>query len=215
MVVFWVKIQNMTKQNTISTFTTRVDSIFATTFLIMAPEHPKVLEITKPENLAEVKKYIKTTKNKSERQRQINKEKTGVFTGSFVLHPLTQAKIPVWIADFVLPNYGTGCVMANAHDERDVEFALKYKIPLKETLKPTKETVKNSKKSEVFSDDGILFDSEEFSGLESVDARSKIGDKLVALDKGKKQTNYRFRDWVFSRQRYWGEPFPIEYYPEK
>lgn len=193
---------------TLKTFTTRVDTIYAATFIVMAPEHPEVLKVTKPEYKTAVVEYQKKTALKSERERQINKEKTGVFTGSYVKHPLTGERLPIWVADFVLPNYGTGVVMANAHDERDYEFAKKYRIKLKETIKPA---IGEKIAGEVFTEDGILFDSEEFSGLDSNTAREKITKKLEKLGKGKTTTNFKFRDWVFSRQRYWGEPFPLEY----
>lgn len=373
----------------LQTFTTRVDTLFAVTFIVMAPEHPDVLSLTKPDYLAEVEEYIAKTKLKSDRERQINKEKTGVFTGSYVRHPLNGSALPIWIADFVLAGYGTGVVMADAHDERDFEFAKKYNIPLKESIKPfekvkflavhgspgindiisekasenfwfpyLKESIdkqhyevvvpempdfynpdydawknhldslnldlgqhdivvghslgcaflakyiveKNlrlsqlvlvapglipaSEKSrlvefykqieispklkdlvkkiilvvssddsehilqsskeyldilnckvvdfadkghflqtsfpellkvisdnrEVFHDDGVLFNSNEFNGLTSEEARREIADKLESEGKGSRQVNYKFRDWVFSRQRYWGEPFPFEYY---
>jgi leucyl-tRNA synthetase/ADP-ribose pyrophosphatase YjhB (NUDIX family) len=352
---------------TLQTFTTRVDCIYAATFLLLAPEHPKTLEITTPEYKSQVEDYIKQTKNQSDLDRQITKEKTGVFTGSYVIHPLTGDKIPVWVADFVLAGYGTGSVLGTGHDERDYEFAQKYGIPLKETIAPeygdtkpnevfvegvgivvfnpqtqlygyvsvrgTKrcnlvaggmelgetpaetavrelaeevglvdikevvstnrpfyshyynhqkqinrvalthvqlvilnsdqqlsaspeahenfelqwgtpeeiiskfdpsndayqvdfvklgvreavlrgfDTVNNIKNypNVVITEDGVLYDSMEFSGLRSSEARVLITKKLVDNGLGLAQTNYKFRDWVFSRQRYWGEPFPFEY----
>jgi leucyl-tRNA synthetase len=196
--------------NTLQTFTTRVDTIYSATFLILAPENPKTLEITSLEYKARVKEYIEQTKNQSDMDRQINKEKTGVFTGSYVVHPLTGDKIPVWIADFVLSGYGTGCVMADAHDERDYDFAQKYGIPLRETIAPISMVDREIYK--VITEDGILYNSAEFSGLKSAQARPAITQKLVSNGQGITQTNYKFRDWVFSRQRYWGEPFPFEYH---
>ncbi len=353
--------------NTIQTFTTRVDTIYSTTFLVLAPEHPLVSKITTRAQKQIVEDYIEKTKNKSELDRQIDKEKTGAFTGGYVYHPLTGAKLPVWISDFVLPGYGTGAVMANAHDERDNEMAKKYDVPLKEVIAPefgkaaenetfvegicavvfdpstqkygylqkheddkfimvgggikegeeinkaaerevieetglqeiseviplggpvyahyynslkkinrfaltypflviadsnsegetqlesheafnfgweTAEIIlqklnqeNNPHQFEIFrrainqaitlnldttnniqtfsykpvTGDGILYNSAEFNGLRSEEARGKIAQKLINLGRGNKQINYKFRDWVFSRQRYWGEPFPVEY----
>lgn len=193
----------------ISTFTTRVDTIYAVTFLVIAPEHPLVLEITKSEFKEEVQKYIQKSKAKSERERQINKEKTGVFTGSYVRHPLTKANIPVWVSDYVLANYGTGVVMGvPAHDQRDNEFAHKFGLEIVPVIK--------SKKDEFdpkmgYYGDGVLYNSEEFDGLESDTAKFEITKKLKSENKAESQINFKFRDWVFSRQRYWGEPFPLEY----
>jgi leucyl-tRNA synthetase/predicted NUDIX family NTP pyrophosphohydrolase len=361
------EIKQNHQQNTLQTFTTRVDTLYSVTFLVLAPENPKVLQITTPDQLPAIQNYIDQTKNMSDLDRQIAKEKTGEFTGTYAIHPLTGESIPVWISDFVLPGYGTGCVMADAHDERDYELAKKYGIELKETIAPeyggqkpnetfvegvgvivfnpetqkygyisnlnnnsytvvgggiekaetpqqaairelaeeagltdinsvisldrvfyshyynhSKElnrvalthtqliilnsdnlvesqqekhenlellwgtpeeiiskidaqnnphqiefvklgvnraiqsgfdTTSDIKKypQSVVVDDGILYNSGEFSGLRSVEAKQKITQKLIDLGRGRKQINYKFRDWVFSRQRYWGEPFPFEY----
>jgi leucyl-tRNA synthetase len=353
----------------ISTFTTRVDTLPSTTFVVVAPEYPDLLELASDEYKLEVANYIEATKNKSERERQINKEKSGVFTGRFVRHPFNGQLLPVWAADFVLGGYGTGAVMGNAHDERDSELAEKYGIYLQENIAPETgqkreneqfadggcgvvfdpeaqkyafaqlpdgkflyfaggrnegESIKDAVTREVreesglydfasvdwigkayahymnpmkqiprvavadgflvvlnstnvqehgreehetfqlvwkdakevleywqknnsdegyshyirflkegvamciakgvdkvsdksvfakkpFTEDGFLYGSGEFDGLTSSEARAKIGEKLVQKNSGKVQTNYRMRDFVFSRQRYWGEPFPIEY----
>ncbi|MEM1311885.1 MAG: NUDIX domain-containing protein [Patescibacteria group bacterium] len=197
------------EKNTLKTFTTRVDTIYAATFLILAPEHPMALEITSPELRAQVSDYISKFKNQSELDRQINKDKTGIFTGNYVIHPLTGDRIPVWVSDLVIAGYGTGCVMADAHDERDYELAEKYGIPLRETISLGDDVDREFKK--VIVEDGVLFNSAEFSGLNSVEARIEITKKLLKNGFGNTQTNYKFRDWVFSRQRYWGEPFPFVY----
>ena len=345
------------EKNVLSTFTTRVDTLCAVTFIVIAPEHPLTLEITTKSQYDEVAKYIEICKSKSDLDRQIGKEKTGAFTGRYVINPTTLERVPIWTADFVLANYGTGVVMADAHDDRDVEIARKYNIPLKETIAPFFESkgeqkdafrsdlpveyrdtilaivkhssedkymvIKNKKydwkvfvtggveegetffnatlreiieetgykhlkfirklggpvhnkfyaahkgvnrysilhgfyfeltseakttlgvvenedcevvwvdkkdiektinignqkifwerlvnDNDFFGDDGVLYDSGEFDWLTSAEAREKIGDKLIKNGQGVRQVNYKFRDWVFSRQRYWGEPFPIEY----
>jgi leucyl-tRNA synthetase/ADP-ribose pyrophosphatase YjhB (NUDIX family) len=199
----------------IQTYTTRVDTLPSSTFVVVAPEYPGLLELASDEYKLGVATYIELTKGKSERERQINKEKTGVFTGRFVTNPLTNELCPVWVTDFVLGGYGTGAVMGDAHDLRDAELALKYDIYLNENIskdgKKRENFVELMKAGEVFVDDGILFGSGEFTGLDSSIAREKIAEKLVEMGKGKTQINYRMRDFVFSRQRYWGEPFPFEY----
>ena len=199
----------------IKTYTTRVDTLPSSTFVVVAPEYPNLLELCIGEYKYEVANYIEQTKAKSERDRQINKEKTGVFTGRFVRNPLTNLLCPVWVTDFVLGGYGTGAVMGDAHDERDAELALKYDIYLAENI--SKDGQKRSnivdkiRDQGAFVDDGILFGSGEFDGLTSEVAREKIAQKLGVMGKGVSRTNYRMRDFVFSRQRYWGEPFPLEY----
>lgn len=194
-----------------TTFTTRPETIYGVTFLVFAPESPLLAKITKPKYQVEVEEYIQKTKSKSDRERQINKEKTGVFTGSYAKHPLTAAKIPIWVSDYVLYDYGTGLIMAvPAHDQRDFEFATKYNLPIKPVIFP-----KNKKEIDIskapFTASGILQNSAEFNNLNSKVASKKISQQLENKNLGKTKVNYKFRDWVFSRQRYWGEPFPFEY----
>ncbi len=201
---------------TLETFTTRVDTIFGATFLVIAPEHPLLFKLATKNQKLSVENYVKEVKKKSERERQIGGEKTGVFTGSYVRQPFTGKKIPIYVADYVLGGYGTGAIMAvPGHDERDAEMALKYDIPLVETVsidgKPRNNFLEKIKQGDVFTEDGILFNSQEFSGMISAEARKEITTKLIKENKGRKEVNYKFRDWVFSRQRYWGEPFPFEY----
>jgi leucyl-tRNA synthetase len=192
---------------TLQTFTTRVDTLFGVTFIVLAPEHPQASKLTKPEYKQQVQDYINKVKSKSDRQRQINKEKTGVFTGSYVKHPLTNEKIPIWIADYVLYSYGTGVIMAvPAHDDRDYEFAKNFGLLVKKVIKNEKGFEKK-----IYTGNGEVLDSEEFTGLQSAEAREKITNKLTSLNKGFKKIQFKFRDWVFSRQRYWGEPFPFKY----
>ena len=180
-------------------FTTRADTLFGCTYLVLAPEHSLVKQL-RLENKEEVDLYIEKARNKSERERISEvKEKTGVeLKGIKAINPANQKEIPVFIADYVLSHYGTGAVMAvPAHDERDFDFAKKYNLEII--------FVVDSEKDHAFVEDGILFNSEKFNGLKSHEAREKIGEALG----GRKKVNYKLRDWVFSRQRYWGEPIPI------
>lgn len=198
----------------LNVYTTRVDTLFSGTFIVIAPEHELVVKLTTEEHKKEVEKYVEKTSGKSELQRtELNKDKTGAFTGSYAINPATGDRMPIWVADFVLANYGTGIVFADAHDERDFEMAKKFDIPLKVSLRPEDdalwEKVKNLE--ECFHEEGILVNSGEFDGLTSAEARVAITDWLVKEGKGHKTTNYRLRDWLISRQRYWGAPIPIVY----
>lgn len=178
----------------IRVFTTRPDTLYGATFLVLAPEHPSVAELTTDEQRAEVDKYVAETGKKSELERMETKEKTGVFTGSYAINPLTGAEIPVWIADYVLYGYGTGAIMAvPAHDERDREFADKFELPA----------------VEVIDAEDNMINSGEFDGLNSSDAREKIVAKLEGDGIGEAKTTFKLRDWSVSRQRYWGAPIPI------
>ncbi|MBT6068842.1 leucine--tRNA ligase [Candidatus Peregrinibacteria bacterium] len=198
----------------ITVYTTRVDTLFSGTFIVIAPEHPLVEKLTLEEHREEVRKYMENTQGKSEIQRtDLNKDKTGAFTGSYAINPVTNDRMPIWVADFVLVNYGTGIVFADAHDERDFEMAKKFNIPLKVSLRPKDDELwKQVENLEVcFHEEGILVNSEEFDGLISAEAREGITDRLIKEGKGRRTTNYRLRDWLISRQRYWGSPIPVVY----
>ena len=226
----------------IEVFTTRPDTIFGVTFMVFAPEHPFVKQVwDKIQNQQEVEIYINKSKNKSDLERQVEKDKTGVILrGIEATVPFTGKKVPVFIADYVLMEYGTGLVMAvPAHDERDFEFAKKYGIEIIKVIEPIKAQDTNSTnignttnediniaenidsspilgsdKNELFTGDGIVINSEKYSGMNSLDFKDKVIEDLEKIGKGKKAVNFKIRDWVFSRQRYWGEPIPLLHTPE-
>lgn len=197
------KIEN--SKDVISVFTTRTDTLFGVTAIVLAPEHELVKKLVTKDHQAKVNKYIKESKAKSEFERtKIEKEKTGVFTGSYCIHPVTGEKVPIWIGDYVIATYGGGAVMVvPAHDYRDYDFAQKYKLEIKEVVSG------GDISDEAFVDYGVLINSGEFNGLSSKDAIEKITEWLQKKNLGRKVIQYKLRDWIFSRQHYWGEPIPI------
>ncbi len=186
-------------------FTTRPDTLFGATYCVFAPEHPLVQKIKSKEQSKAVDDYISLSASKSDLERtELNKEKTGVFTGAYAINPVNGKKIPIWISDYVLASYGTGAIMAvPAHDERDYEFAKKFGLE----IIPVLEGGDISK--EAFTEDGIHINSEFLNGLNKQEAMSKIIKYLEEKGIGKKKVNYKLREWIFARQRYWGEPIPI------
>lgn len=193
----------------ITVFTTRPDTIFGATFLVLAPEHPLVAELVTDDTREKVEAYIKETQKKSDIERQENKEKTGVFTGSYVKNPATGEDIPVWVADYVLMGYGTGAIMAvPAHDDRDFEFAEKFDLPIKTVVEKPEDSDDNDR---CYHGEGKLVNSGQFNGTDSYDAREQIVAWLESQGVGKGKVTYKMRDWLISRQRYWGCPIPIAY----
>ncbi len=194
------------KNQFIKVFTTRPDTIFGATFLVLAPEHPMINKIMTENCREEVLDYCRSALKKSEIERQENKEKTGVFTGGYVINPVNGEKMPVWVSDYVLMGYGEGAIMAvPAHDERDFAFAEKFNLPVISVIKASDSSEK------CYSGEGELINSGKFNGLSTADAREGILHWLEESKIGKARTTYRMRDWLISRQRYWGCPIPIAY----
>eukprot|EP00546_Thalassionema_frauenfeldii_P011993 CAMPEP_0178912178 /NCGR_PEP_ID=MMETSP0786-20121207/10112_1 /TAXON_ID=186022 /ORGANISM="Thalassionema frauenfeldii, Strain CCMP 1798" /LENGTH=864 /DNA_ID=CAMNT_0020584719 /DNA_START=215 /DNA_END=2809 /DNA_ORIENTATION=+ len=195
----------------ITVFTTRADTVMGVTYVTLAPEHELVLDVTSDEQRECVENYVKETSSRSDLDRTSSKEKTGVFTGGYALHPFTGEKVPIWVGDYVLGSYGTGAVMAvPAHDDRDFEFAQKFGLDVKWVVEPVKG--EHDKDSGAFTEPGVSVNSGDFDGLKTAKAKKSVAYTLKEMGKGGPQITYKLRDWVFSRQRYWGEPIPI-YFP--
>ena len=190
----------------ITVFTTRPDTLFGATYVALAPEHPLIPQLVNSDTREKVEAYIQASQQKSDVERQENKEKTGVFTGSYVINPVNGQKLPIWVADYVLGGYGTGAVMAvPAHDERDFAFAEKFDLPIVQVIdKP-----EHSADVGCYSGEGELINSGQFNGTRSEDAREQIVAWLEQQNSGRSKTTYKMRDWLISRQRYWGAPIPI------
>ncbi len=190
----------------VTVFTTRPDTLFGATYMVLAPEHPLVEQITTDDQKSAVEDYKKTCAGKSDLERtELAKDKTGVFTGGYAINPVNDEKIPVWIADYVMMSYGTGAIMAvPGHDDRDYEFAQKFDIPIVEVVQASE-----GNEDICFTGNGTAINSGFLNGLSTPEAKEKISAWLEENSLGKKTINFKLRDWLFSRQRYWGEPFPI------
>jgi leucyl-tRNA synthetase len=190
-------------------FTTRPDTLYGATYMVVAPEHPLVESLTAPDRKADVEAYRLKAQNKSDLERtDLAKEKTGAFTGSYAVNPVNGKKIPVWTADYVLATYGTGAIMAvPAHDERDFAFATMFGLPIIEVVRPIQGPT--TLPQAAYCSEGISVNSGDLDGLPTADATQKIISRLEANGRGKRAISYKLRDWLFSRQRYWGEPIPV------
>ena len=206
------KVEGSDKQ--IKVYTTRPDTLYGATFMVLSPEHKLVKDITKEEHKEEVENYIYLASMKSNVDRMQAKEKTGVFTGSYAINPLNNAKTPIWISDYVLADYGTGAIMCvPAHDDRDFEFAQKFNLPIIQVISEDGKEVENMENAYTKAS-GIMINSGEWNGMESAKLKVDAPEMIEKLGFGKKTVNYKLRDWVFSRQRYWGEPIPIVHCPK-
>ena len=201
--------------DTLNVFTTRPDTLFGVTYMVLAPEHPLVEKLTTPEHKETVDTYVAEARTKTEIDRQsLEREKTGVPTGAYAVNPINNEKIPIWVADYVLFSYGTGAVMAvPGHDERDFEFATAFNLPIRNViLEPGKD--ENDPLDEAYIGEGTMINSGQYTGVDSKTGIEKISDEIEQRGIGKRKVNYRLRDWLVSRQRYWGAPIPIVHCPE-
>ena len=191
----------------IRVYTTRPDTLYGATFMVLAPEHELVKSLATDEHKEAVEKYVFEASLKSSVDRLQEKDKTGEFTGSYAINPLNGERVPIWVADYVLADYGTGAIMCvPAHDERDFEFATKFELPIIQVI--AKDGVE-VELTEAYTEVGVMINSGEFNGIPSDEAKEVVSNYVEEKGIGKKTTNYKLRDWVFSRQRYWGEPIPI------
>jgi leucyl-tRNA synthetase len=203
----------------IPVFTTRVDTVFGMTYVVLAPEHPLVEQLTAPERKAEVEAYVERSRRESDIERMsADREKTGVPIGSFAINPANGERLPIWIADYVLGQYGTGAIMAvPASDERDWEFARKFDLPIRVVVRPPDApddvTAEQLPGNVAYVDPGVMVNSGQFNGLSSAEALERIADWFEERGVGRRRVNYRMRDWLVSRQRYWGTPIPVVYCP--
>ena len=206
------KLENSDKKITV--YTTRPDTLYGATFMVLAPEHAMARELATPETEKDVEAYIQMAANKSSVDRLQGKEKTGVFTGSYAINPLNGAKVPIWLSDYVLADYGTGAIMCvPAHDDRDFEFATKFNIPIIQVIAKDGKEIENM--TEAYTEAvGTMINSGEWNGMESSVLKKEAPHIIEEKGFGRATVNYKLRDWVFSRQRYWGEPIPIIHCPD-
>src|SRR5439155_6023927 len=200
----------------IRVFTTRPDTIYGATFMVLAPEHPLVAALVTPDRKDEVEAYVAAARRETEIERvSAERPKSGIFTGSYAVNPMTDERIPIWVADYVLPGYGTGAIMAvPAHDERDYAFAQRYELPIRYVVAPASGDLPEGAAFVAHTADEVLVDSGKFTGTRAADAISAITQQLADMGLGAPSVTYRLRDWLVSRQRYWAAPIPVVYCEE-